>query len=480
MSINILDLTLVKALERMQAGEFSSVEYVQAMLERNREAEYLNAVVYLDEAAVLEAATQRDRQRQNNDNPALLGAPLLLKDNINTADLPTSACTPALKGHFPPENAPVTRALLDTGAIIFGKTNMHELAFGITNNNPTFGPARNPYNPDLIPGGSSGGTAVAVAAGILPAGLGSDTGGSTRIPAALCGICGYRPTIGRYPAGGVVPISATRDTPGPMAGAVEDIQLLDRVMAGDPEPVETVNLADVRLGVPRAYYYENLETGLADVIESTLDLLAASCKSLVEVDLDGMDELNQKVSFPVVLYEARRDMVQYLADFAPGISIEDVLGGIASPDVKEVYTAVVSGEAGSEDAYREAITVHRPRLQVLFSGYFSDNSLDALVVPTVPMTAPPIGHDNTVDLNGEQQPTMATIIRNTDPSSNAGIPSLSVAAGLAANGLPVGICLEGPAGSDRRLLAIGKAVQEQVGFLPRPQVAGSAYNRGRN
>ncbi len=478
--MNILDLTLVKALERMQAGEFSAVEYARAMLERNREAQYLNAVVYLDEAALLEAAAQRDRQRQDDDNPALLGAPLLLKDNINTVDLPASACTPALKGHIPPENAPVTRALLDTGAVIFGKANMHELAFGITNNNPTFGPARNPYNPDLIPGGSSGGTAVAVAAGILPAGLGSDTGGSTRIPAALCGICGFRPTTGRYPAGGVVPISSTRDTPGPMARAVEDLQLLDRVMAGDPEPVETVSLADVRLGVPRAYYYENLETGLADVVESTLDRLAASCKSLVEVDLDRVGELNQAVSFPVVLYEARRDMVQYLDEFAPGISIQDVLGGIASPDVKEVYTAVVSGAAVTEAAYREALTVYRPRLQVLFSGYFTDNRLDALVIPTVPLTAPPIGHDSSVDLNGAQQPTMATVIRNTDPSSNAGIPSLSVAAGLAANGLPVGICLEGPSGSDRRLLAIGKALQDQVGFLPGPQIAGGAYNTGRN
>lgn len=478
--MSILDLTLVKALEQMRAGEFSAVEYAQAMLARNREVAHLNAIVSLDEVSVLESASQRDRQRRNNGNPELLGAPLLLKDNINTVDMPTSGCTPALKGHVPPVDAPITRILLGAGAFIFGKSNMHELAFGITNNNPTFGPARNPYNPDLIPGGSSGGTAAAVAAGILPAGLGSDTGGSTRIPAALCGICGFRPTIGRYPTAGVIPISAARDTPGPMARAVEDLQLLDRVMAGDPEPVETVSLAEVRLGVPRAYYYEDLEPGLADVIDSTLDLLAASCKALVEVDLDRVDELNQEVSFPVVLYEARRDMVQYLADFAPGISIENVLADIASPDVKEVYTAVVSGAAVTETAYREAMSVRRPEMQSLFAGYFTGNNLDAMVVPTVPLTAPPIGRDDTVELNGRGQPTFPTIIRNTDPSSNAGIPSLCVAVGLAANGMPAGVCLEGPAGSDRRLLAIGKALQDLVGFLPGPQVAGGAYNRGRN
>ena len=333
--MNILELTLVKALELMRAREFSAVEYVQAMLERNREAAHLNAVICLDEQSVLDSAAQRDGQRQDNDNPALLGAPLLLKDNINSANLPTTGCTPALTGNIPPANAPIVGTLLNAGVVIFGKANMHELAFGITNNNPTFGPARNPYNPSLIPGGSSGGTASAVAAGILPAGLGTDTGGSSRLPAALCGICGFRPTIGRYPTTGVIPISTTRDTPGPMARAVEDIQLLDRVMAADQEPIEAVNLADVRLGVPRAYYYENLETGMVKVIESTLELLARSCKALVEVDLERVADLNHKVGFPVALYEARRDMMKYLAGSAPGISIEDVLAQIASPDVKE-------------------------------------------------------------------------------------------------------------------------------------------------
>ena len=468
--MEILDLTLVRALESMGGGAFSAVEYVQAMLERNREVAHLNAIVCHDEASLLASAARRDRQRRHNNNPALLGAPLLLKDNINTVDLPTSGCTPALKGHVPPKNAPVAQALIDAGAVIFGKANMHELAFGITNNNPTFGPARNPYNPDLIPGGSSGGTAAAIAAGVLPAGIGTDTGGSTRLPAAFCGICGFRPTIGRYPTGGVIPISATRDTPGPMARAVEDLQLLDRVMAAGTAPAETIGLAEVRLGVPRAYYYENLEMATAEVIEATLDLLAASCKALVEVDLERVDELTGKVGFPIALYEARRDMVQYLADFAPDISIEDVLAQIASPDVKEVYSAVVSETAVTEAVYREAMTVHRPEMQALFSGYFAGNNLDAMVIPTVPLTAPPLGHDTNIDLNGRQHPTMPTIIRNTDPSSNVGIPSLSVAVGLAANGLPVGVCLEGPAGSDRKILAIGKALQDEVGFLPRPVV----------
>ncbi|MCY4338467.1 MAG: indoleacetamide hydrolase [Gammaproteobacteria bacterium] len=472
MTDNILELTLTDALQHMRHGEFSAVEYVEAMLARQRQLAQLNALVGLDEQAALAAAAVCDRRRQqrHHANPALLGAPLLLKDNINTADLPTSACTPALKANKPATNAPVVQALLDAGALILGKANMHELAFGVTNNNPTFGPARNPYNPQRIPGGSSGGVAVAIGAGILPAGLGSDTGGSTRLPAAFCGICGFRPSAGRYPGEGLIPISAMRDTPGPIAGTVADLQLLDRVMAADPAPVESVgapeiNLAEIRLGVPRAYYYENLETGLAAVIENTLDHLAASCKALVEVELGQVGALNDKVSFPVALYEAKRELRRYLAEFAPQVAIEDLLAQIASADVKQAYQAA---DTIDKETYEQALHVHLPQLQMLFADAFRHSEVDALIIPTTPLTAPPIGADVTLELNGAQQPTMTTIIRNTDPSANAAIPSLSVPAGLTTDGLPVGICLEGPAGSDRRLLAIGRAVQELLGPLPRP------------
>ena len=162
-------------------------------------------------------------------------------------------------------------------------------------------------------------------------------------------------------------------------------------------------------------------------------------------------------------------MQQYLAEYAPHVAIEDVLAQIASPDVKQAYSAVVSGAVGKK-TYEEAIRVHRPQLQALFANAFRHNVVDALVIPAIPLTARPVGDDNTIDLNGSQQPTMATIIRNTDPSSNANIPSLCIGAGLAENGLPVGICLEGPAGSDRRLLAIGQAVQDVLGFVSRPHV----------
>ena len=190
-----------------------------------------------------------------------------MKDNLDTAELPTSGGTPGLAGNRPKRNAAIVDKLLGAGAIVLGKTNLHELAYGITNNNAAHGPARNPYAPDRIPGASSGGTGVAVAARIAPGGIGTDTGGSVRIPAALCGIVGLRPTTGRWSQAGVVPISHTRDTPGPMTRSVADCALLDGVVTGGPVEAAPVPLKGVRIGVPRKHFWENLDPELEKICE---------------------------------------------------------------------------------------------------------------------------------------------------------------------------------------------------------------------
>ena len=178
------------------------------------------------------AAAADERRAGGGPLGPLHGVPLALKDNLDTADMPTTGGTPGLRGSRPARNAPVVQRLLDAGAIVFGKANLHELAYGITNNNAGFGAARNPYDRTRIPGGSSGGVGAAVGARIVPGGIGSDTGGSVRVPAALCGIVGFRPTTGRWPQAGIVPISHTRDTAGPMTRSVADCVLLDRVVTG--------------------------------------------------------------------------------------------------------------------------------------------------------------------------------------------------------------------------------------------------------
>ena len=254
----ILDLTATAALAAIAAGDLRAETYAAILLSRAHSLKNLNVLIAQDPDEVLEAARAADKVRARGRLLGPLhGLPLLVKDNINTATLPTTAGTPSLIGNRPSANAHVVDALLGAGGIVFGKANMHELAFGITSNNGTFGPVRNPYDMSKIPGGSSGGNAAGVAARFAPAGIGTDTGGSTRIPAALCGVVGFRPTVGRYAGTGtlagvreVVPISHTRDTPGPIARSVADVALLDAVITGEPA-LPRADLNGLRLGVAR-------------------------------------------------------------------------------------------------------------------------------------------------------------------------------------------------------------------------------------
>nr|WP_322084911.1 amidase family protein [Burkholderia cepacia] len=190
--------------------------------------------------------------------------------------MPTAAGTAALRDAVPRADAPVVARVIDAGALAAGKANMHELAFGCTSDNGFFGPARNPYDPSRIPGGSSGGSAVLVASGAVPAALGTDTGGSVRIPAALCGLVGFRPTHGRYPSGGVVPISPARDTVGPIARTVADVMLLDEILSGNGSALPAVDdTRGFRLAVPYSTLWEGLSPDARPVLDRALHASAA-------------------------------------------------------------------------------------------------------------------------------------------------------------------------------------------------------------
>ena len=205
MGMELVELTATQAVAAMKAGDITAEAYAAALLVRADSLKFLNALISQDTDQVLEAARSADQLRAaGGELRPLHGLPLLLKDNINTAALATTAGTPGLRNNRPRHDAPVAAALFRAGGILFGKANMHELALGATSNNSAFGAVQNPYDPSKIPGGSSGGNASAVAARIVPAGLGTDTGGSVRIPAALCGVAGFRPTTGRYPSRGTM------------------------------------------------------------------------------------------------------------------------------------------------------------------------------------------------------------------------------------------------------------------------------------
>lgn len=466
--MNPVDMTLTQARAALAAKTLSSHEYAQALVAVQAQQSALNAWVSQDTPALLAQAKACDDSGacSQADKP-LAGIPLALKDNIDTLSLSTSGGTPGLKNAQPLRNAPVAQSLFDAGALLAGKTNMHELAFGVTTHNAYTGATRNPWQHDLIAGGSSGGSAAAVAARMVPAALGTDTGASVRLPAALCGVVGFRPTVGRYSGAGIIPISHTRDTAGPITRSVQDAALLDSVLSGAPMGLPAASLKGLRLGVPRDYFYKGADTEVLDRMEALLSQLAKQGVILVEVDVQGLGPLNDQVGFPVALYEVMVDLPAYLASNHYSMSVADIVAQIASPDVAGIMGSQLGSDAMPLAAYQAALKA-RVHLQAAYADHFASHRLDALVFPTTIMPARPIGQDETVELNGAQVPTFPTYIRNTDPGSNAGIPGISIPMGLNKAGLPLGLELDGPVCSDRHLLSVAAAIEAALPPMPAP------------
>jgi mandelamide amidase len=450
--MDLAALTLVEAARALHDGDITAEAYAAALLDRCAALKHLNAFIAQDRHAVLAAARDADAKRRDGGSLGPLhGVPLAIKDNVDCVGYATTGGTPALRGNRPARNAPVVQKLIDAGAIVLGKTNMHELAFGITNNNAAFGPARNPYDPSRIPGGSSGG-------------IGSDTGGSVRIPAALCGVVGFRPTLLRWPQAGILPISHTRDTAGPLARSVADCALLDSVVAGSAPPPSRA-LEELRLGVPRPYFCQPLDAELGRMFDKFLGDLRAAGVTLIEVDLSAADLFRGDAA--IARYEAPRDIAAYLRDHALDVGFDALVQQIASPDVK----AILEGAGGvTLAAYREALDRHRAPLQRVYADCFEQNRLSALIFPTTPLPAARIGEDDTTALNGETVSTFGIFIRNTAPGSIAGLPGISLPIGLTETGLPVGVELDGPIGGDGDLLSAALAVETIAPRLPPPRL----------
>lgn len=429
----------------------------QLKLIRSGADKQINSFITVDEQGVIKALSNI---RSPPSSRILEGFTLAVKDNIEVAGLPCTGGTRTLQDFVPKCDATAVTRLKNAGAIVMGKANMDELALGGTSVNHAYKPVGNARNSEYIAGGSSGGTAAAIAAGLVRAGLGTDTGGSSRIPAALNGIVGFRPTTGRYPNDGILLLSNTRDTVGPMGLNVADVALLDAVLSEEEPVLQEVDASSLKLGVPRSYFYDNLDADVARVMDDVLAKLLAAKITLVEKDVADIGELNRKVGFPVVLYEIGQLIPQYLQKNNIAITMAELHEKIASPDVKRIFGQVVDGVI-SESVYREALEVHRPKLQTAINDYFKQHEVDAIIFPTTPLPARPIKETkDTIELNGQQVPTFLTYIRNVDISSNAGIPGLTLPAGCDRQGLPIGIELEGPTNSDRRLLAIGQLLEK--------------------
>jgi len=476
-SMSLSDLSAVQATAHMTRGDITAEQFAEALLEGCRSARALNAFIAFEPDRVLSDARDRDRERRVGAKPGpLFGLPVPVKDSVNTRDYPTTGGTPALKGFRPRADAPVVRAMKAAGAIVLGKTNLHELSYGWTSNNLAFGAVHNPYDPLRIPGGSSGGTAAAIAARLAPLGIAADTEGSIRVPAAFCGIVGFRPTTGRYSTHGCVPISPLFDQVGPHARSVADVALFDAVAAQDSRPLAERALRGIRLGVVRDYWFSNLDPEVERITDLSLARLQSAGVELVEAELPGLQHLIDLTTDQVQNHDVRFALAHYLEEYGAGLTFDELIAR-ASPDIQALFRSdVLPGGANfvTEPVYAAARDQYLPALRTLYQQYFARAQVQAMVFPAIRVPAPRIGEETTIQIRGRAVPFEDAVARNIAPGSTAGLPGLVLPAGLTSAGLPVALELDAPAGTDRALLALGLSVERALSEMPAPPSASYA------
>lgn len=452
-------LTLHQAAQWITQGELSSEALTQALLERIYHLDAkLNAFITLTPELALEQARRADEEiRRGVRRGALHGIPMALKDLYETAGIRTTCGSKRFGEYTPQADARVVSALRQAGGVLLGKLNMHEIALGLTNENPHYGVCHNPWDRQRVSGGSSGGSAAALAAGLCLASMGSDTGGSIRVPAAFCGVVGLKPTYGRISLSGVMPLSWHLDHPAPMARCVRDTALLLQVVAGyDPDdpysgdiPVPDY-LADLEEGVrgwrvalATGDYFQDVETGIWSLIEAAARVFADLGAQVEPVDIPGFEEAGRANSRLVpadaaVLYQAHLE--ENLENFGE--------------DVRE---RLRTGAATSLADYVQARRVQaafRRQMEIFFSKY------DLLLLPTTPMVAPPVELTQTV-----QRARLLT--RFTSAFNLAGLPAISLPCGfieVADRQLPVGLQIVAAHWAEATLLRGAYAYEQAVGW----------------
>ncbi|MDT7594202.1 MAG: aspartyl-tRNA(Asn)/glutamyl-tRNA(Gln) amidotransferase subunit [Pseudonocardiales bacterium] len=476
----LLAMPMVALAAAISSGKLSSRELTAACLARIDELDRpaaLNAfLLHRGEQVLAEAAHLDDLQAKGTVVGPLHGIPLGIKDGLATAGVPTTGGTALLRDWVPERDATAVHLLKGAGALVLGKTNMHEIGLGITSNNPHYGAVRNPYDPSRIPGGSSGGSGAAVAARLCPAAIGTDTGGSVRIPAALCGVVGLKPTLGRVGRGGMLGLSWSFDVIGPITRTVADAAALLRVLSVGPDPRDpyarhdptgrtlaapTVDdhraLRGLRIGVPEGYFAEDNTPDVDRVLGEAYERLRTAGVELVPVTVADV-EVAIETGFLTVVPEGvvLAENMLTEAGIAGGLA-----GSLAAfgPDVR----AAIEGQIGpaatpvSGHQYARALAETVPAIRRGFMAAL--DGVDALLTPATPATAVPIDEHVEMRHNGRTVDTFATFIRYTFPVSVAGLPAISVPGGVGTDGLPVGLQLIGTPWSEARLIEIALAFE---------------------
>lgn len=424
---------------KLRGGRISAPELLEFYLARITAGRSLKAFITVDQKAARAEAQRLARRRSDSGDRPLLGIPLAVKDLFATSGQRTTGGSRILRDWRPAADGTAVARLRAAGAVVVGKANLHEFAYGVTNANPWWGVARNPRDPERIPGGSSGGSAIAVAAGLAAAGVGSDTGGSIRIPAALCGCIGLKPTYGSIPLDGVIPLGWSLDHAGPLTRTMDDARLLFEVMSGSrlkPAPA----LSGLRLGVLRGPLLDRVEAGVTERVEAAMSALGRAGLRRREVRIP---ELDWTVAMQLITLRAEASALHarwlrsrpraYGADVRMRLQLGSLVSGAE-------YASAQRARLRLKQALREVFA-----------------RVDVLALPTTPIVAPPIGQ-RTVRWRDGEEPVDGALVRLTQPFNLAGVPALSVPCGLA-GGLPVGLQLVAPWMEESRLLAVGALVE---------------------
>jgi aspartyl-tRNA(Asn)/glutamyl-tRNA(Gln) amidotransferase subunit A len=414
-------MTISDVSRQLRAREVSPVELTRGCLERiERLNPLLNAFITVTAESALVEARRAEQEIQNGKwRGPLHGIPIALKDLIDTAGVPTTAASALFQDRVPTQDAEVVQKLRAAGAVILGKNNLHEFAYGGSSIISHFGPTRNPWNLECVTGGSSGGSAASVAARLCYAAIGTDTAGSIREPAAYCGVVGLKPTYNMVSARGVIPLSWSLDHVGPLVASVTDaalvLQALSEVPSIDYGSALDEQPTTLRIGIPRRFFYEELDPEISFAVDTALECLRSMVKATVEISIDVNTDRTLQLAES---YEYHR---QWVAE-SPGSYQPETLRRIRA------------GASVTADAFERAkreLAEERERIKQVF------DEVDALITPTMPVVTPRIA-----DLEQHPdrlRPTELKMLRNTRPFNVWGLPAISVPCGFTDAGLPIGL-----------------------------------------
>jgi len=447
--------------------KLSPVELTRLMLARIVQLDpklnsYITVTSELALAQAKKAETELLSRKAIRDRGPLHGIPISLKDNIYTEDIRTTAGSKILGKFIPQHDAAVVAKLKEAGAVILGKTNMHEFAYGVTSNNPHYGPVHNPWDLSRIPGGSSGGSAAAVAAGLCYGSIGTDTGGSIRIPASLCGIVGLKPTLGRINVEGVIPLSPKLDCAAPLARTVHDAALLlepilDRVKGESRLPSSrklSAKPLKFTLGVPREFFFDVISDEVRFVFDEAIRILKKQGARLKEISLPLLNE-TEDAGNQIAWAEATH--YHHQAGWFPSR---------AADYGDDVRSRLEMGTKVSATVYLSALDLREEFLEQ-FHVSLEDTGVDAVAVPTTPIPAPLIGQE-ALRLGNKEHSTRALLLRANRPANLAGVPAITVPCGFTPAGLPVGLQLIGAVTDEHLLLQIAAAFERAHPQTRRP------------